>query len=278
MPLLKTSAIVLKSRKWGDADRIVTFFTLKYGKVRGVARGARRMKSRFGSALEPFVHCDLLLFEKPGDTLYRVSQTDIRHVFPSIRTSLEAITGAARLANLAGAVTADGDAVPRVFHALLEGFRAIEGSGAPALTAALYELEILRFAGYLPHLDRCNACQQRTNGGTWFFSPRAGGTVCSACVRREPVRCPAVSPACLAFFRQALRMELTLLPRLKPTAAIRNELYEVIELYVECVAGRRMPRTHGVFGPGRVSACPGREGEMVAEKRPAYRSGAALHV
>jgi DNA repair protein RecO (recombination protein O) len=247
MPLLKTPAVVLKSRKWGDADRIVTFFTLKYGKVRGVARGARRMKSRFGSALEPFVHCDLLLFEKPGDTLYRVSQTDIRHAFPCIRTSLEAITGAARLANLAGAVTADGDAVPRVFHALLEGLRVIEDSGDPALTAALYELEILRFAGYLPHLDRCNACQARANGGTWFFSPRAGGTVCSACVRREPVRCPAVSPACLAFFRQALRMELSRLPRLKPTAAIRNELYEVVELYVECVAGRRMPRTHGLF-------------------------------
>ena len=161
MPFLKTPAVVLKSRKWGDADRIVTFFTLKHGKVRGVARGARRMKSRFGSSLEPFVHCDLVLFEKPGDTLYRVSQTDIRHAFPSIRTSLEAITGAARLANLAGAVTADGDAVPRVFQALLEGLRAVGDSGDPVLTAALYELEILRFAGYLPHLDRCNACQQR---------------------------------------------------------------------------------------------------------------------
>jgi hypothetical protein len=58
-------------------------------------------------------------------------------------------------------------------------------------------------------------------------------------------------------------MELSLLPRLKPTAAIRNELYEVIELYVECVAGRRMPRAQGM---------------VAAEKRPAYRSGAVVHV
>src|SRR5947209_14743169 len=84
MPLLKTPAIVLKSRKWGDADRIVTFFTLKHGKVRGVARGARRMKSRFGGTLEPFVYCDLVLYEKPGDSLYRVSQTDVGR--PSIRS------------------------------------------------------------------------------------------------------------------------------------------------------------------------------------------------
>jgi len=279
MPLLKTPAIVLKSRKWGDADRIVTFFTLKHGKVRGVARGARRMKSRFGSSLEPFVHCDLVLFEKPGDTLYRVSQTDIRHAFISLRDSLETIAGAARLANLAGAVTADGDAVPRVFHTLLEGFRAIGDSKDPGLTAALYELEILRFAGYLPHLDRCNACQRRASGGTWFFSPRAGGTVCAACARREPVRCPAVSPACLAFFRQVLRMDPARLSRLKATASQRHELREVIELYVDCVAGRRMPRMHGFPGEGRVSSRPGRAGEMVAaERQPAYRSGAATYV
>ena len=165
MPLLKTPAIVLKSRKWGDADRIVTFFTLKHGKIRGVARGARRMKSRFGGTLEPFIHCDLVLYEKPGDTLYRVSQTDVRQAFHPLRNSLETISGAARLANLAGAVTADGDAVPRVFHTLLEGFRAIQGSEDPGLTTALYELEILRFAGYLPHLDRCNVCQGRASGG-----------------------------------------------------------------------------------------------------------------
>src|SRR5919204_3775176 len=56
MSLLKTPAITLKSRKWGDADRIVTFYTLKHGKLRGVARGARRMKSRFGGTLEPFLY------------------------------------------------------------------------------------------------------------------------------------------------------------------------------------------------------------------------------
>lgn len=247
MALFKTPAIVLKSRKWGEADRIVTFFTLKLGKICGVARGARRMKSRFGSALEPFVYCDLVLFEKHGDPLYRISQADIRHSFLALRDSLETIAGAARLANLAAAVTADGDAVPRVFRALLEGFRAITHGADPGLAAALYELEVLRFTGYLPRLDHCNICQSRENGGAWFFSPRAGGTVCLACVRREHARCPAVSPACLAFFRQALRMDPAMLSRLKPSPAIRNELRAAIELYVDYVAGRRMPRTHAIL-------------------------------
>jgi len=252
MGLSKTPAIVLKSRKWGDADRIVTFFTLKHGKVRGVAHGARRMKSRFGSALEPFVHCDLDLFEKQGDSLYRISQASIRQSFYTLRDSLETITGAARLATLAGAVTADGDAVPRVFHALLEGFRAIGQSEDAATTAALYELEILRFAGYLPHLERCNSCQS-TATDRWFFSPRAGGTLCGPCARHEPVRCALISPASLAFFRQALRMDPALLPRLKATAPVREELRDAIELYVDYVAGRSLPKSGALFAAERRS-------------------------
>jgi DNA repair protein RecO (recombination protein O) len=257
--LLKTSAIVLKSRKWGEADRIVTFFTLKFGKLRGVARGARRLKNRFGSSLEPFVHCDLVLFEKHGDSLYRVTQADICHSFHTLRDSLETIAGAARLANLAGAITADGDAGPRIFQALLDGFSAITESSDPTYTAALYEVEILRFAGYLPHLERCNACQSTQSGTGWFFSPRSGGTICAGCVGREPVQCPALSPACLAFFRQALRMNPRLLPRLKASAAIRQELREVMELYVNCVAGRRLPRTDAL---------------IAAERTPVYRQSA----
>src|SRR3989441_3174723 len=224
MPLLKTPAIVLKSRKWGDADRIVTFFTLKHGKIRGVARGARRMKSRFGGTLEPFIHCDLVLYEKPGDTLYRVSQTDVRQAFHPLRNSLEAIAGAARLANLAGAATADGDSVPRGFPALLEGFRAIQGSEDHGLTTALYEVEILRFAGYLPHLDRCNVCQGRASSGAWYFSPRAGGTVCTASDRAETAPRPPLLPACLALFPQVLRMDPAPVPRLKASLSPRHQV------------------------------------------------------
>ena len=247
MPLLKTAGIVLKSRKWGEADRIVSFFTLKYGQVRGIARGARRMKSRFGSALEPFVHCDLNLFEKHGDSLYRISQADIRQSFHTLRDSLEAISAAARLANLAGAITADGDAVPRIFHALVKGLQAVTESTDPSHTAALYEVEILRFAGYLPHIDRCTNCRSREGGGAWFFSPRWGGTLCTGCARREPVPCPVVSPPCLAFFRQVLKMDPALLPRLKPGPSVRQELREVIGLYVECVAGRRLARPYNLL-------------------------------
>src|SRR2546430_13324721 len=131
--MLKTPAITLKSRKWGEADRIVTFYTVRFGKLRGLARGARRMKRRFGSALEPFVHCALNLFEKHNDPLYRITQADIRETFPRLREDLAAMSGAARMVNLVAAVTAEGDPAPRIFPTLLGGRRWLQTAGGPAL-------------------------------------------------------------------------------------------------------------------------------------------------
>src|SRR5262245_63569359 len=107
MPVIKTAAITLKSRKWGDADRIVTFYTKKMGKIRGVARGARRMKSRLGASLEPLTICHLNLFEKSGDSLYRVSQVDLVEPFIRFREDLTLMTAAARMVNVVGGGTLD---------------------------------------------------------------------------------------------------------------------------------------------------------------------------
>ncbi|MBU6435164.1 MAG: DNA repair protein RecO, partial [Nitrospirae bacterium] len=135
MPLIKTAAITLKSRKWGDADRIVTFYTKEMGKVRGVARGARRMKSRLGASLEPLTICHLNLFEKSGDSLYRISQVDLVEPFMRFREDLTLMTAAARMVNVVGAVTPDGDPDPQLFGTLEQGLRALVTSQDPELTA-----------------------------------------------------------------------------------------------------------------------------------------------
>jgi hypothetical protein len=80
-------------------------------------------------------------------------------------------------------------------------------------------------------------------------------------VRREPMKCPVVSPACLAFFRQALKMDPELLPRMKASPSVRQELREAIQLYVECVAGRRLPSVQAF---------------LAAEVPPPYRSRPSL--
>lgn len=85
MPLYRTQAVVLRSMNLGDADKIVTLFTRDYGKVKVVAKAARRIKSRFGACLEPMTHLSLIYFGKEHQDLYRLNQCDIVHSFQKVR-------------------------------------------------------------------------------------------------------------------------------------------------------------------------------------------------
>ncbi len=241
MLLLKTSAIVLKSRKWGEADRIVTFFTLRFGKLRGIARGARRLKSRFGSALEPFVHGELNLFEKRGDSLYRITGADIRDSFAALREDLARMSAAARMANLVAAVTGEGDAHIGIFDTLLSGLRALRDGRDPALTALLFQIKLLGETGFRPQTDHCAACGDGHGRMSRQFSPLAGGLVCGSCARRDRDRCLPMSAGSLAFLQQALRWESAAVARLKATGQVRAELEAAVESYVMVVTGKRLP-------------------------------------
>ncbi len=265
MPLLKSTAITLKSRKWGEADRIVTFYTLRYGKLRGVARGARRIKSRFGSALEPFVYCDLNLFEKHNDPLYRITQVDIRETFPQLREDLALMSAAARMVNLVSAVTAEGDPSPGIFETLAGGLRSLQDNNDPLLTTLLFQIRLLGQTGFRPVTDHCAACgkefpaphpplspwgERREVRGAQF-SPVSGGVVCSPCGSRRPDRCLPLSAGSLAFLQQALHLPASLLTRLRATGQVRAEVEAAIESYVTVVAGKRLPPVDFLAAEGK---------------------------
>lgn len=249
MPLYKTPAVILKSTRWGEADRIVTCYTLKLGKLRAVARGARRMKSRFGSALEPFTHSDLNLFEKHGDTLYRVSQADLQEPFAQLREDLTLMGAAARMVNLVGAMTVDSDCDARVFQTLLHGLRALELSDDPRLTALVFQFRLLERVGFRPQIDECAACGARSSQGG-AFAPQSGGMLCRACVPRGRGPCLPLSEGGWAFLRQASRMAPTVLIRLKATGRMRHELTAAIEHFVRATAGTRLPAIDFLSGEG----------------------------
>jgi DNA repair protein RecO (recombination protein O) len=267
MPLLKTPAISLKSRKWGDADRIVTFYTHRFGKIRGVARGARRMKSRFGSVLEPFVHSELNLFEKRGDPIYRISQADIRESHAGLRADLDLMTAAARVANLVDAVTAEGDAGPKIFQTLLDGFHALQTAEEPAMTSLLFQIRLLGLTGFRPQTDHCAACGDPplpALSARAVFSPVSGGLVCERCAHRLRDRCVPLSPGSLAFMRRAIGWQPALLTRLRAERQVRAETEAAIDAYVTVVAGRRLPSVNYLAAESS-PAYAGRHGRQAAE-------------
>jgi len=241
MPLIKTVAITLKSRKWGDADRIVTFYTKQLGKIRAVARGARRLKSRTGAALEPLAICDLDLFEKSGDSLYRVSQVDFVEPFVRFREDLALMAAAARMANVVEAVTPDGDPDPQLFETLEQGLRLLLTSEDPTLTALLFQIRLLGLTGFRPQTDQCAACGRTRVIREPQFSPASGGLVCATCAAHQRFPCLPLSRGSLAFLQQALRLAPAMITRLKATGQVRCEVEDAIEGYVTVVAGRRIP-------------------------------------
>lgn len=242
MPLVKTTAIILRSRKWGDADRIVTCYTQHLGKIRGVARGARRAKSQFGAALEPFTICHLNLFEKQGDSLFRISHVDLVTSFQSLREDLELMTSAARMVNVVSAVTPDGDPDPRLFETLEQGLASLaERRGDPAFTALIFQIRLLGLTGFRPQTDHCAACGKTRLIGEPQFSAVAGGLVCPTCAARQRASCVTLSRGSVLFLQQAIRLAPLLVTRLRATGQVRSEIEEAIEGYVTVVAGRRLP-------------------------------------
>ncbi|HEX8750637.1 MAG TPA: DNA repair protein RecO [Nitrospira sp.] len=241
MSLVKTVAITLKSRKWGEADRIVTLYARQLGKIRAVARGARRLKSRMGAALEPLTLCELNLFEKSGDSLYRVSQVDLIEPFVRFREDLTLMAAAARMANVVGAVTPDGDPDPDLFDTLEQGLRSVVTSDDPALTALLFQIRLLGLTGFRPQTDHCAACGKSRQIHEPQFSPASGGLVCATCAARQRFPCLPLSRGSLAFLQQALRLAPTMVTRLRADGQVRCEVEDAIEGYVTVVAGKRIP-------------------------------------
>ena len=181
-----TEAVVLRSFRLGEADRVLHLYTLHGGRVGAVAKGVRKTKSRFGARLEPLSHVELLLHQGSGE-LQTVTGVELLH---SHRASREqpyrlnvGLVGAEAMLRL----FPEQEANERAFRALtrfLELLDELEPAPAPARSQAdplvlSFQLKLLWVAGYLPHVTSCAECGAET--GLAGYSPRAGGAVCGTC-------------------------------------------------------------------------------------------------
>lgn len=242
MPLFKTRAIILRSHRWGDADRIVTFFSHDLGKIRGAARGARRMKTRFGGVLEPFGIVDVTLFQKSPDALGQISQIDLVKTFKAVREDLSVMAAAARMVRMVEMITADRDPNPEIYAALVYGLETLLPDRDLALTTLLFQIHVLGNTGFRPQTDHCTECGNSAPPHTpQWFSPRLGGMVCDQCGQRGVGRVLAISKGSLAFIEQARRLPMARLSRLKAMGVVRIEVEEAMDAYFQTVVGKALP-------------------------------------
>jgi len=177
---LKTEAVVLRSIRYGEADRILHLYTPMRGRVGAIAKGVRRAKSRFGGRLEPFSHVALVLHEGRSD-LMTVTAADTLRSHAGLRESGAALDGAARACDAVSRLFETADPHPEVFHLLGKELALLEDDPSRATHAnqLAFRLKLLLAAGLAPQLAACATCGEREH--LQGFSGAAGGVVCAAC-------------------------------------------------------------------------------------------------
>jgi DNA repair protein RecO (recombination protein O) len=185
--IYRDDGIVLRTHKLGEADRIVTLLARRSGRVRAVAKGVRRTKSRFGARLEPFTHVDLLLYT--GRSLDVITQAETLRPYgkPFAADYPRYTTGTAMLETAEKFTPVEKEPAMRQFLLLVGGLRALgDGAHDPRLILDAYLLRSLAVAGYAPALDECAVCGTRVEPGSealraFAFAIGAGGLVCRSC-------------------------------------------------------------------------------------------------
>lgn len=192
--LYRDHGIVLRTHKLGEADRIVVLHTERHGKVRAVAKGVRKTKSRFGGRLEPISHVAVQLYE--GRELDIITQAESIDHFAAIRSDLDRLTRAVSMLEAVDQIAQEREVNPDLYRMLLGALRAMAARNSALVVAGFY-WKVLALEGFRPITDRCAVCG--VDEDLVAFDVTEGGLLC-----REHRRGTALSPTAINLLCQIL--------------------------------------------------------------------------
>lgn len=228
MPLRRSEAIVLRTYRVGEADKVVVFLSRELGKLRGLAKGARRPRSRFGASLEVGTEVVLTFFEKEGQELVSVDRCDIiRSTFsdfadPVVACTLEYLT------DLADHFAPEREPNPKLYRLVSAATASLAGGVSPELTARYFEAWLLRLGGFYPRSRSCASCGGDLARRGARYVGEDHRLVCGGCSEQGI----AVSPATLAFLDRVWREP----PQSLPPSAERKVLGELDALHRKLIS------------------------------------------
>lgn len=174
----RVSALVLRLRNLGEADRVLTLLTQEKGKLTAVAKGARRPRSKLAS-LQAFSLATLQL--AVGKNLDTITQAIVRLPFLTLRTEVARFAYANYFAELAEAFSETRERSPQFFDLVVSAFSFLDRGAEPEPLARAYELRLLDLSGYAPQLDHCVQCGKPAEPRRLAYSPALGGVICARC-------------------------------------------------------------------------------------------------
>jgi DNA repair protein RecO (recombination protein O) len=235
----KTEAIIISSMNLGEADKLVTFFSLDRGMLKGVAKNARKSFKRFGAGLESFTLVRLHLFEREYQELARIESADILSQHAHISEDLSRAAAGAVMLELVRELSPLGERNARAFLILSHLLQLLNDGEDPLFLLSVFKIKVLSLLGYQPKLDHCLSCGNQPKGEVIFLSMK-GGILCPDCMVSSGEPRVKLSPGAVGFYYQALRMEMDKISRLKPSNGIVRELDQVFMTHTFHILGKRL--------------------------------------
>jgi DNA repair protein RecO (recombination protein O) len=234
MSLYREQGVVLRTYRLGEADRIVVLLTQGEGKVRAVAKGVRKTKSRFGGRLEPFSHVDLSLYR--GRELDIITQAEVVNPFRFLRDDYDRLVAGAAMLEAADQVAQEREPAVRIFLLLVRALRALDSSPRePAVVLDAFLLKLMAIEGYRPMLTECAGCGRHSE--LRAFSAVRGGALCASCRNGGE---SLLDPGTVPLLSHLLGEDLDQAAATQPRVAARREAGNVVKSYVEYHLDRRL--------------------------------------
>ena len=234
----RVEAVVLRHSDWGEADRILILYTRQRGKLRTVARGVRKIRSRKAGHLEPFTHVSLQL-AKARD-LPIITQAETIDPHPFLRENLVMIGYASYVVELLDKFTYEEGENLSLFNLLNNTLTRLENPGSDLLLVLrYYEMRLLDFVGFRPELFHCVSCGDEIKPEDQYFSAEQGGVLCPKCGKGAFGAHP-ISKNALRYLRHFQRSSYAQATRAQPPPEIHREMETLMEHFLTYVLERKL--------------------------------------
>lgn len=244
---LSSHAIVLQTIDYGESDRIVSLYTRDFGRIRGIAKGAKRSRKRFGSSLEPFTHNEIFFVDKDSHGLVRLERCAIIRAFPEIALQIKKVVYGNYCIELVDTLTPEKEKHPEIFSLLLFFIELLRQDSFREELMRLFELRLFSLLGYQPQFMQCVACAEKFGiEKAYRFSIKRGGIVCSRCQQQFHDLLP-LSNGTIRIFQQAQNLELLKLGRIFFSPAEHEEGKLIFGRFLEYHIGKR-PKSLEIMG------------------------------
>lgn len=231
MPLYRDEALILRTYDLGESDRIVSFFGRRYGRVRVVAKGAKKLKSRFAGRLEPFQKVDIVFFGRENASLFKLSSVEISYPLTALSSDLEKFFRAYYLIEMVQLGLREGDPNRTAFDAVEKTLVWFDRQRSPQdfeWITRFFDIKFLSAMGYRPTLECCISCRKELpEKGQPSFDADRGGLLCPSCGRNKRDLMP-ISMGSAKFLAKILETGFEKAERLKPSQALLEEISRVI--------------------------------------------------